>query len=82
MSLDSIRFLCLALTDAYIEAHFDAILAHGSDIEARIGDDDWTPEQLKAENRAYAAGFAAHGEPVAEIGEDYESTIAAIVRDL
>ena len=80
--LSEIRFVCLSLTDAYIEENFGAILAHGSDIENRGEDDDWTIERLQADNRAYAAGFAAQGERVARIGEDYEAAAAALLREI
>ena len=34
--LSSIRFVCLAMTDAYIDAQFASIRSHASDIEARL----------------------------------------------
>ena len=36
--LASIRFVCLAMTDAYIDKQFDAIKAHASDLENRLDD--------------------------------------------
>ena len=33
--LQDIRFICLALTDRYIDANFDEIRGHASDIESR-----------------------------------------------
>ena len=33
--LQDIRFICLALTDRYIDANFDKIRGHASDIESR-----------------------------------------------
>ena len=80
-SLASIRFLCLALSDAYIDAHADAIKAHANDIETRLFDDcdiDW----LKAENRAYAEGFSHAGERVVLIEKDYERTVGTLVSSL
>ena len=38
--LSEIRFICLAMTDAYIDAHFDDIRDHGSDIENRLDNPD------------------------------------------
>ena len=69
--LASIRFLCLAMTDAYIDAHFDAIVTHASDIESRLDDSHLTPAFLKAENRKYAEGFRAAGEKVTWIEGEY-----------
>ena len=71
--VSEIRFLCLAMTDAYIDAHFDAILSHASDVEARLDDSYCTPDRLKAENRAVREGFARAGEPVVPIDTDWEA---------
>ena len=76
--LPHIRFICLAMTEAYIDAHFSHILAHGSDIEKRLYPPDFTAEELKAENRAYIEGFRGAGEAVTLIDGDYEGTIAAL----
>ena len=70
----SIRFLCLAMSDDYIDAHFDQIKAHASDIECRLDDSSLTPSYLKAENRKYAEGFQAAGEQVIWTEEDYHTS--------
>ena len=80
--LRQIRFICLAMSEGYIDAHFPEILAHGSDIEARLDDACCSPERLKEENRIAAAGFRASGEPVTLIEEDYEGTIGALLDTL
>ncbi len=80
--LPSIRFLCLALTDAYIDAQFDAIERHASDVEARLDDSGLTPERLKADNRAVFAGFRKAGEPVVLIETDWEATAEALISTL
>lgn len=72
--LAEIRFLCLAMTDAYIDAHFDDIVRHGSDIEARL-DEDCTTEGLKRDNRMVREGCKQHGLPVVLIDVDYEQTM-------
>ena len=36
--LQSIRFICLAMSDEYIDTHFEEIKSHGSDIETRLDD--------------------------------------------
>ena len=77
--LSSIRFICLAVTDAYVDAHFDAILSHASDVEARLDDSDCTAEKLKADNRAVTEGFRAAGEQVMLIDADWEQTAAALI---
>lgn len=72
--LKSIRFICLAMTDAYIKEHFDEIRGHASDIEARL-DDDCTMLRLQAENRQFIQGYQRTGEQVVMICDDYEQTI-------
>lgn len=78
--LKEIRFICLAMSEAYIDAHFDEIRAHASDIERRLFEEDETKEYMKAENRRYFEGFHAAGEPVILIERDYEKTIRKLVK--
>ena len=77
--LPSIRFLCLAMTDAYIDAHFDAILSHASDVEARLDDSYCTQDRLKADNRAVLEGFRKVGEPVTQIEMSWEAAVEALL---
>ena len=77
--LSSIRFVCLAMTDAYIDAHFDEIKKHASDIEKRLDDTGLTAEGLKRDNRFVEEGFLKNGEPVTLIEDDYEKTVAALL---
>ena len=74
--LSSIRFVCLAMTDAYIDAHFKEIKAHASDIEKRLDDTGITAEGLKRDNRFVAEGFRQAGEQITLIEDDYEKTVA------
>ena len=77
--LRSIRFICLAITDNYIEAHFDEIKGHSNDIESRLNDDDCTIDSLKEDNRKYVEGFRRAGELVMLIDGDYERTIGTLL---
>ena len=77
--LPSIRFLCLAMTDAYIDAHFDAILSYASDVEARLDDSYCTPDRLKADNRAVLEGFRMAGEPVTRVDTGWEAAVEALL---
>ena len=74
--LREIRFICLAMTDEYIEKHFENIREHGSDVESRLDDSYLTIESLKKDNRAYIEGF---GEQVSLIDDDYLSYIASLI---
>ena len=49
--LSEIRYLCLILSENYIEKHFDAIRDHACDIEKRLDDSDLTKQFLVEENR-------------------------------
>ena len=80
--VSKIRFLCLAMTDAYIDAHFDAILSHACDIETRLDDSDCTIERLKEENRTMIEGFQRAGEPVEWIDADWERTIERLLQNM
>ena len=77
--LDEIRFVCLAMSDDYIDRHSVQIAAHASDIEQRLDDSYAVPETLKEENRRYIAGFFAAGEQVTVIESDYGKTVSSII---
>ena len=78
--LAHIRFICLAMTDGYIDAQFGEIMAHGSDIESRLDDSYCTADLLKTENRKYAEGFRAAGEEIVRIEGDYLKTVALLLK--
>ena len=73
--LQSIRFVCLAMSDSFIDAHFDEIRNHASDIESRLYDTNNTINSLKADNHHFINEFTQSGEVVTLIDEDYEKTI-------
>ena len=79
--LSSIRFICLAFSDAYIDRHFDEIKAHASDIESRLDDSDCTIERLKADNRAFRKGFEQSGEHILLIERDFQQTVDSLLED-
>ena len=77
--LSSIRFICLAMTERFIDAHFDEIKKHSSDIEARLDDTYCRIATLKADNQAYINGCRENAETVTLIDSDYEQTIRALL---
>ena len=79
--LSSIRFICLAMTDNYIDTHFEDILQHACDIEHRLDDGGCSAAQLKADNRTVIYGFKRHGEQIVLIDKDYESVINCLLYD-
>ncbi len=78
--LREIRFLCLAMTERYIDAHLGDILCRASEIEARLDDSYCTAERLKTDNRKTIEGFQKAGEPVTPIDTDWEQTIETILK--
>ena len=73
----SIRFICLAFSDNYIEKHFDDIKDKESVVEKRL-DDDCTIESIKADNQTFRQRF---GQAVTLIEDDYEHTIDSFLND-
>lgn len=73
--LPFIRFICLAMTENYIENHFDEIIGFESEIEDRLINSDCTIAGLIEENERYINGFHSAGEQVVLIDSDYEQTI-------
>ncbi len=80
--LAAIRFVCLACTDAYIDAHFDTIRTHASDVESRLDDSYLSADWLKAENRAATEGFERAGERVILIDTDWEAAAETLLNTL
>ena len=78
--LQHIRFVCLAMSDEYIDAHFDEIRSHGSDIEKRLDDSGCTRDSLKEDNRRYIESFAERGERVMVIRSDFEEEMDALLQ--
>ncbi len=73
--LRDISFICLAMTEKYIDAHFDEIKNHASDIEERLDDSDYTSDWIKEENRHIIKGFESAGELIYLIDSNYKQTI-------
>ena len=67
----SIDFICLAMTEEYIDKHYDDIIAHESDIESRLIAEDCTMEDLKQCNRWFIDAFGEAGEKVVLIEDNF-----------
>ncbi|MBQ6080171.1 MAG: AAA family ATPase [Muribaculaceae bacterium] len=80
--LPSIRFICLAMTDEYIDAHFDEIKEYASTIESRLDDTSCSIQSLKADNWAYIKGCQDNGEPVTLIDSDFEETMSETIEKI
>ena len=78
--LPSIQFVCLAMTDAYIDAHIEDIKNHASIIETRLDDSYVTIEKLKDDNHYYLHAFTDEGKQVTLIDKDFEKSISALIK--
>ena len=73
--LPFIRFICLAMTEDYIENHFDEIIGHESAVEARLIEADCTARSLKKDNRQYIDAFSSAGEEIVLIEDGFEKVM-------
>ena len=73
--LTQIRFICLVMTDDYIDKHYEEIAGNSSVIESRLDDSECTVAHLKEDNRRYYEGFLQAGEEVTLIDESFEQVI-------
>ena len=80
--LPSLRFVCLAMTDQYIDRHFDQIIRHGSEIEDRLDDSDCTVISLKESNRQLIREYQNTGEQVVLIDSNYEKVIDILLEGM
>ena len=69
------------MTDSFIDAHFNDIRNHTSDIETRLYEVNFLSESLKEDNHYYINGFTQYGEPVMLIDTDYVDTIKSILEN-
>ena len=79
--LADIQFICLAMTDDYIDQHFFDIAVNGSIIESRLNDSEYTVVNLKEDNRKYFKGFPKAGEQVTMIDDCFEKVIEALINE-
>ena len=70
--LDSIQYLCLVMSRAYIENHFDDIKAYANVIESRVDDSDLSMEELIADNEGNLTQCIACNLPYILIEKSYE----------
>ena len=70
--MDNIQFVCLVMSEGYIENHFDDILGYASVIENRLDDSGLSKEELINENRWNLAQCVARGLPYILIDKEYK----------
>ena len=77
--LPSIRFICLAMSEDYIDNHFSELIEHESEIESRLIGADCTAEGLKECNRWFIDAFGSAGEKVVLIEDDYNKVLSELI---
>ena len=70
--LKHIKYICLVMSEGYIDKHFDDITGYESVIEKRLFDADLTKESLKQGNRFYLESCISHGLEYTLIDENYK----------
>ena len=79
MYLLHIEYICIAMSDFYVDNNFDKIKKHSKCIEKRLDDICCTPKRLKESNHFF---IRKNRECVIIIDEDYEKTINQIISSL
>ena len=77
--LRSIEFVCLAMSDAYIDAQIGEIREYARAIEARLDDSGCTLSELKEGNHRCIDAFTECDEKVTIVESDFEATIEAVL---
>ncbi len=75
--LSSIHFICLAMTDRYIEENFEKIKNHSNDLEIRQDAIPCTIENIKNNNHLYINGFKKNNENITIIDDNYKNIISS-----
>ncbi|MEE5994478.1 MAG: AAA family ATPase [Oscillospiraceae bacterium] len=70
--LSQIKFLCLVMSENYINHHYHDIIINESVIEKRVPDDDFTMKFVKQENQYYFQHCKEFGLEYALIDDDYD----------
>ena len=70
--LKHIKYICLVMSEVYIDKHFDNIIGYESVIEKRLFDADLTKESLKQGNRFFLESCISHGLEYTLIDENYK----------
>lgn len=70
--IEHIRYICLIMSEHYIEAHFDDIKKYASLVEERLDDSDCTKEMLICDNKEILEQCNVHGCEYWLIEETYD----------
>lgn len=69
---DNIRYVCLIMSDNYIDSNFDSIRSHANAVEHRLDDSGLTKEWLKLQNAESLLQCKQHQCPYILIEDNYD----------
>lgn len=69
--LAKIKYICLVMSENYINSHFADIVSFGNAIEKRLSN-DISIEEIKQDNQEYLLGCISHGLDYFLIDDEYE----------
>lgn len=78
--INSIKLICLAMSDSFIKNNFEEIMNHSSDIEHRIIDSNYSIDDIIFDNNKYINEFSP--EDITLIDSDYSKTIDKLIKEL
>ena len=70
--LSQIKYICLVMSESYIDDHFSDILGNKNAIEKRVPDEDFTIQFVKQENEYYLKNCCQFGLDYILIDKSYE----------
>ena len=73
--LSEIKYICLVMSEKYIDEHFDDIIGYENAIEKRLPDDDMTIDFVKRENRYFLENCEKYGLGYTLIDEKYDTDL-------
>lgn len=77
--LQVIRFICLAMSDEYINRHFCDIIKHRCKLEARADDSYSTIDKARKDNRRIIEGYRKSGKHITLITSNYKKSIRRLL---
>ena len=73
--LDNIKYLCLVMSEKYIQTHFDDIKKYANVIENRLNDEDCTMESVLKDNVQFLESAQKHNVNYVLIDDEYKIKI-------
>ena len=77
-----IKFICLAMSEEYINNNFELIKKHASVIEKRLDDSNYTIDTFKNDNKSVINGFTSAKENICLIKSDYDQDLETYITSL